>query len=127
MKPILLLVQISLFFGVLLGTATASIRIEAEDYIAMSGVQTEACSEGGENIGYINTGDWTQYTIDIPVAGDYQVDFRVATKNTGGTIDLVVGRYTVGSATVGYRVPGRHGPQPVQPRHSPTQAFKRCD
>lgn len=55
-------------------------RIEAEDYIAMNGVQTENTSDtgGGLNVGYIDNGDWMEYTVNIPTDGTYNVDFRVA-------------------------------------------------
>lgn len=53
--------------------------IEAENYSAMQGVQTEPCSEGGLNVGYIDAGDWMAYnSINIPVPGNYTVEYRVA-------------------------------------------------
>ncbi|MGL1886126.1 MAG: carbohydrate-binding protein [Reichenbachiella sp.] len=66
---------------------STSIHIEAESYSAMEGIQTETCSEGGENIGYTDTGDWLIYNVDIP-AGNYQVNYRVASQNGGGQIKL---------------------------------------
>ena len=36
-------------------------QIEAEAFSAQSGVQTEACSEGGLNVGWIDTNDWMAY------------------------------------------------------------------
>ena len=42
---------------------SAYIQIEAESFNNKSGaVKTEACGEGGENLGYISTGDWVQYS-----------------------------------------------------------------
>ncbi|MBN1598626.1 MAG: carbohydrate-binding protein, partial [Bacteroidales bacterium] len=52
--------------------------IEAEDYSTMSGIQTEACSEGGENIGWVDAGDWADYNVDVSSSGTYTVNFRVA-------------------------------------------------
>ena len=36
-------------------------KIEAEHYSLQSGVQTETCSEGGENIGFIENGDYVAF------------------------------------------------------------------
>ena len=46
-------------------------KIEAENYVAMDGVQIEEDSLGTPNIGWINDGDWTQYYINVPAAGSY--------------------------------------------------------
>ncbi|TCS35194.1 beta-1,3-glucanase family protein [Reinekea marinisedimentorum] len=65
-------------------------RIEAEDYDEMSGVETETTSDtdGGENVGYIDTGDWMRYSINIPSAGTYQFDFRLASAYSTGSFEL---------------------------------------
>jgi len=57
-----------------------SFRIEAEDYIGMLGLQTEATSDfgGGLNLGYVDAGDWVTYNLDITIAGTYDVIFRHA-------------------------------------------------
>lgn len=36
-------------------------KIEAESYSTQSGIQTESCGEGGQDVGFINNGDWTSY------------------------------------------------------------------
>ncbi|WP_025740135.1 glycosyl hydrolase [Aquimarina pacifica] len=61
-------------------TEDVSIHIEAEDYTAMSGVQTENTTDtgGGLNVGWIDAGDWMEYVVDIPVEGTYTINFRVA-------------------------------------------------
>ena len=65
-------------------------RIEAEDYDAMYGVETETTTDtdGGENIGYINDDDWMSYSISIPSAGTYQFDFRLASASSSGSFEL---------------------------------------
>jgi hypothetical protein len=80
----------------------AGIDIQAENYTAMSGIQLGGTTDtgGGQCIGYIENGDWAQYTINIPAAGSYPVDFRVASATTGGTINMVVGGSTIGSIAV---------------------------
>jgi alpha-L-fucosidase 2 len=54
-------------------------KIQAENYVAMDGVQIEEDSLGTPNIGWINDGDWSQYYINVPAAGSYVLTARVAT------------------------------------------------
>lgn len=55
--------------------------IQAENYITMSGIQNENTSDsgGGKNVGWIDNGDWMDYTINAAISGSYTVSFRVAT------------------------------------------------
>ncbi|MBN2484950.1 MAG: family 43 glycosylhydrolase [Bacteroidales bacterium] len=62
--------------------------IEAENYASMNGVQTETCSEGGLNVGWIDAGDWMVWNVNLLVSGTYTVEYRVASLNGGGTIQL---------------------------------------
>jgi endoglucanase len=64
--------------------------IQAEAYCDMSGVKTESTLDtgGGSNVGYIETGDWMKYDVDIPTAGTYTVSYRVAAAASGGVIQL---------------------------------------
>lgn len=43
------------------GVRDAYAQIQAESFNAQGGIATEACSEGGQNIGWIANGDWAQY------------------------------------------------------------------
>ena len=58
--------------------------IEAELYASMNGIQTEASTDsgggtgGGRNIGYVDTGDWLQYNIDVQTPGSYLIEYRLA-------------------------------------------------
>lgn len=65
-----------------------SLLIEAEDFIAMSGVETEACSEGGLNVGWIDAGDWMVWDVNIPTTGSYEVSYRVSSPNATGKIQF---------------------------------------
>ncbi|MGZ4012243.1 MAG: carbohydrate-binding protein, partial [Flavisolibacter sp.] len=77
-------------------TSTGTIHIEAENYINMSGVQTEGTTDvgGGQDVGYIDTGDWMDYNVSISAAGTFPVNLRVASpsgsqlqiKNSAGTV-----------------------------------------
>jgi len=64
----------------------AALRVEAESFTAMSGVQTEDCREGGKNVGYISAGDWMEYSVNLATAGSQQISFRVA--GPGGTVRI---------------------------------------
>jgi beta-glucanase (GH16 family) len=67
---------------------TWSRQIEAEGFSAQAGVQTEACTEGGLNVGWIDTNDWMAYnSITFPSSGNYRVEYRVASPS-GGTLSL---------------------------------------
>jgi Carbohydrate binding module (family 6)/Bacterial Ig-like domain (group 2) len=63
-------------------------KVEAELFSAMSGIQTESCSEGGLNIGHIDDGDWLDYRVKIENAGSFFVEFRVASPFINGIIHL---------------------------------------
>jgi len=74
------------------GTASVDQRIQAEDYTKMSGIQTENTSDtgGGTNIGYVDTGDYLEYTLKVNTAGTYHVDFRFASQD-GSSFDFYKG------------------------------------
>ena len=67
---------------------SAFTKIEAESYNNQSGVQTESCSEGGENVGYIENGDYAVYSnIDFG-SGAASFQARVASATSGGKIEI---------------------------------------
>lgn len=56
-------------------------------------VDFEATSDtgGGLNVGWIEAGEWLEYTFDIEEAGTYSADFRVALESgTGSTFHLEI-------------------------------------
>ena len=66
----------------------AFMKIEAENYNNHLGIQTESCSEGGENIGFIEDGDYVVYkNIDFG-SGASSFEARVASDTDGGSIEL---------------------------------------
>jgi len=80
-----------------------STTLQAESYSLQSGVQTEACSEGGQDVGWIDQGDWMVYNnITFPSTGDYRVDYRVASLNGGGAVslDLNAGSIVLGQTSL---------------------------
>lgn len=85
------------------GTVSAFSTIQAENYSSMSGVQTETCSEGGLNVGYIHNNDWVRYGSVNFGSGVSGFSARVASNTTGGTIKLRIdasGGTQIGSCNV---------------------------
>jgi uncharacterized repeat protein (TIGR02059 family) len=64
--------------------------IEAENFTVNTGTQTENTSDtgGGRNIGYIDSGDWLEYLINVENSGKYTMTFRVAANTAAGQIDV---------------------------------------
>ena len=58
------------------------------------GVDIESCSDSGSNgynVGWISDREWLTYTVHIGASGTYDVNYRVASANSGGraTLQLV--------------------------------------
>jgi beta-glucanase (GH16 family) len=84
-------------------TTSFSTTIQAESYSAMSGIQTENCSEGGLDVGWIDANDWLAYnSVTIPTAGTYRVLYRVASPNSSKTLRLEkdAGATQLGTVTI---------------------------
>ncbi len=79
---------------------SGSIFVEAEAYSAMSGIQTQACSEGTDNVGWTDVGDWMDYTINVPTSGEYTVNYRVASPVTSGQVQLKVGSSVLATTSI---------------------------
>ena len=63
-------------------------KIEAESFNDQFGVQTEECKEGGEDVGYIENGDYVVYkNIDFG-NGATGFDARIASAASGGNIEI---------------------------------------
>jgi predicted alpha-1,6-mannanase (GH76 family) len=85
--------------------APAGTLIQAENYSTMAGIITETTTDagGGQNVGAIDAGDWMAYnSINFPVSGTYQVDYRVSSLSGGGqlSIDLNGGTTVLGSLNI---------------------------
>lgn len=67
---------------------SAFTKIEAESFNSQSGIQTENCSEGGEDIGFIENGDYVAYSnIDFS-NGATELQLRYASGGSGGSIEV---------------------------------------
>ncbi len=66
--------------------------IQAENYSAMLGIQLENTSDvgGGSNIGYVDVGDWLEYKIDVAAAGNYLVEYRLASQAGSAGFDSLI-------------------------------------
>jgi beta-glucanase (GH16 family) len=69
-------------------TAGTTILLEAETYAVMQGMLAEACSEGSQNLGYIDAHDWVVWDVTVPRSGTYTVQYRVASLGGGGVLQL---------------------------------------
>ncbi|MDQ0091407.1 hypothetical protein J2T12_004844 [Paenibacillus anaericanus] len=77
-------------------------KIEAENWDAINGVQTEQTSDvgGGLNVGWIDVGDWLDYYVNVAEAGTYTVEYRVASTGNAGEIQLRSGETTLATTSV---------------------------
>jgi uncharacterized repeat protein (TIGR02059 family) len=71
--------------------------IQAEDFDVNYGFQLEVCSDvnGGQNVGFANNGDYLDYNITVPQAGEYAFRFRVASLYSNGSISVRIGNGAV--------------------------------
>ena len=65
-------------------------------YRTLEGVDIEACSEGGYNVGWTVAGEWLEYTVN-PAAGTYNIDIRYAS-TAASTVEVT---FSNGSKTTG--------------------------
>ncbi|AZQ64068.1 carbohydrate-binding protein [Flammeovirga pectinis] len=57
-----------------------TLRIEAEEFSTMSGIQVEPTEDvdGVNNIGWVDSGDFMEYNVNIPGGGEGKLRFRIA-------------------------------------------------
>ncbi|MCX6181449.1 MAG: family 16 glycosylhydrolase [Bacteroidetes bacterium] len=62
--------------------------LQAENYCDMDGIQLESSNDAaaGQNVGYVDAGDWMAYKINVPVAGEYALSYRVASNAIGASL-----------------------------------------
>jgi hypothetical protein len=58
---------------------------------ANEGVEHALCLDpgGGYNVDLVKAGEWLEYTVNVPVAGTFDLGFRVANIRNGGSFNLV--------------------------------------
>jgi len=84
--------------------------VEAEDYSNMSGVSTQTTSDtgGGLNVNGIATTDWIDLSLNVLEAGDYRIEFRVASASATGKLEL---RKATGFVLSAQNIPNTGGAQ----------------
>ncbi len=77
-------------------------RIEAEMFKDHVGIRMETTTDagGGFNAGSTDDNDWMSYPINIPTAGNYTFEVRVASPYNGGTLVLSRNATDLGVVTV---------------------------
>ena len=68
-------------------------RIEAENYNSMSGILLEKTRDesGFANVGYIESGDWLEYKINVSEENTYPLHFRIASTASSSLKVLIDG------------------------------------
>ena len=51
-------------------------------------VDIEKCAEGGYDIGYMDIGEWLDYTVEVKETGTYELGVRVGSPNTGKVLHV---------------------------------------
>ncbi len=77
--------------------------IQAEAFDDQQGIKTQGTADqgGGENVGWIQNGDYTSYQVYAETTAVYTVTFRVASATNGGDIKLYADEEEVASISVG--------------------------
>ncbi|MEL7531881.1 MAG: carbohydrate-binding protein, partial [Bacteroidota bacterium] len=65
-------------------------KIEAEDYFFQVGIQLENTNDtgGGQNIGFLDSGDYLDYKINVGQNGTYNVEYRTAAESEMGAVQM---------------------------------------
>ncbi|MDF7808361.1 carbohydrate-binding protein [Pontiellaceae bacterium B12219] len=76
--------------------------VEAENFDAGAGYRFETTADigGGQNLGWIDAGEWMEYTINVETTGLHQIDFRVASDGGSDGIEIVSDGNTIGTMAV---------------------------
>ncbi len=57
------------------------------------GVDIENCTDqlsNGYNVGWIDSGEWLKFSVNVTQAGTYKIKFRIAAQNSGGMLQLLL-------------------------------------
>lgn len=97
-------------------------KIEAEAYTSMVGIQLENCSDvgGTKNVGYFEADDYIEFKVSVATAGDFTIDYRLATANGSTGFEVWVDG---AKALDAFAVPNTGGWQTWQTYTSPTIAL----
>lgn len=81
--------------------AVSAGKYEAEEFSNESGVSKEVTTDEGlgEKITDIESGDWTEYDIDVPFSGTYLIDYRLASESLDGSFTVSIASETLETVT----------------------------
>lgn len=67
-------------------------RVEAEDFFFQVGIELESTTDagGGQNIGYLDNGDYADYLIEVTSSGIYEVTYRTAAESATGKLEMQI-------------------------------------
>lgn len=86
LSAIMLVVMVlSLFPGAVLA-ASAFSQTPASSFSSQSGIQLENSTEGGQNVAFIDNGDYIAFSNVDFGSGASSIDVRVASNNNGGRL-----------------------------------------
>jgi hypothetical protein len=105
--------SVSTYFDVLVPSRIdVPALIEAEDFSEMEGLEIgENDVGGGQHIGYIDAGDFAAYYINVPTAGNYAIQMRIASNLDTASFAL---KDSTGNALETVAVPNTGGWQTFQ-------------
>lgn len=63
-------------------------------------IEVTADGAGAYNVGYINTGEWMEYTVNVPAGGLYNFLYRVASQTGGGVIRMEIDGVSAGTVNI---------------------------
>lgn len=72
----------------MLRTNGSASQVDASSYTVQSGIQTENCSEGGQDVAYIENGDYIGFKDVDFENGAESIDIRVGANNSGSSIEI---------------------------------------
>jgi glucan 1,3-beta-glucosidase len=83
-------------------STTVPARIEAENYSAMTGIETEDCGDvdGGLNIGFFDPEDFIEFEIIVGTPGEYVIDYRLASESGSSGFEVLVNDEVVDQQSV---------------------------
>ncbi|MGG4045062.1 carbohydrate-binding protein [Paenibacillus favisporus] len=121
LSAIMLVVMVlSLFPGAVLA-ASAFSQTPASSFSSQSGIQLENSTEGGQNVAFIDNGDYIAFSNVDFGSGASSIDVRVASNNNGGQIEVRLDNPNgtlIGTVTV----PGTGGWQSWVTRSAPVSS-----
>lgn len=119
--------QVTLHVTVRPHSAPVGVRVEAESYADQHGwtagganfIEANPAASGGANVGWTAPGNWLDYAVDVPKAGTYDLELRVATGTGTPVPNALTFRDATGTTLATVTVPDTGGWATYQSVHVP--------